>query len=327
MYYIFLGDQARGAMKSFMEGLGKPNDGDGGGGSKAGLWASIKSKNDMSSQNPRSSGNFQPRSNFVNNNNNESMGVLSPNNDNQNRVRNTRNGGGGNKTGGFSNSGGGKFKPKVGGRRKQLDREDRPRDSYNETIPPMLANALFDMEHFATYAGKGKQIPEKGMDDIDKFLANIFIESFKTESHEVRTVVESPKLRRVLIPRARPLSSLIESMQPKIYEANEYGSLGYNLGSEAWEVVSKNYYYSENERHYICNGIARLGDKIMTKLEKEIDVPVDMVFDQTFRKGYLGIEDERRRRLLADEIPVSDSDYIQSETNWKQEAFIDEDQL
>lgn len=51
-----------------------------------------------------------------------------------------------------------------------------------------------------------------------------------------------------------------------------------------------------------------------------------MVFSTHFRKGLLGIEDERRRRAMADNVPVDDG-FKQADTNWEVEAVVDEDQL
>ena len=195
------------------------------------------------------------------------------------------------------------------------------------SIPPAIRALLFDHEHFEREARKGYVIDTADMDAGDAFLAECYMESSKSSTHEYRAVMESPSLRRTIIPQARPMSHLVGSMTPNIYAA-PVGTRGYALGAGAWEVVSKNTCYSDADRDFISNGIAREAEKVFAKAAKAAAArkgPPDLVFQAGFRKGLPGIEDEKRRKSMEETKPVDD--YSQAETDWSKEAVVDEDEL
>ena len=195
------------------------------------------------------------------------------------------------------------------------------------SIPPAIRALLFDHEHFEREARKGYVMDTADMDAGDAFLAECYMESYKSSTHEYRAVMESPSLRRTIIPQARPMSHLVGSMTPNIYAA-PVGSRGYALGAGAWEVVSKNTCYSDADRDFISNGIAREAEKVIAKAAKTASArkgPPDLVFQAGFRKGLPGIEDEKRRKSMEETKPVDD--YSQAETDWSTQAVVDEDEL
>ena len=222
-------------------------------------------------------------------------------------------------------------KGRVGGEDGKMGRaRDDEGGGGSSDIPEVYKIALFDHEmYFEKNARAGKTIDTSEMDGIDAFLADFYMESslVKGENNEYRAVVESPVFRRAKIPMPRSMQALLQSMQPDIYAAPE-GSLGYALGASAWDVVSKNTCYNDQDRDYIANGIARETEKLFAYAAKTSKARVgelDLIFQPEFRKGLLGIEDERRRRAQEDIKPVDN--YAQAETDWKVEAVVDEDQL
>lgn len=244
-------------------------------------------------------------------------------------MRTAGGGGGANKKRRPGGSGG--FKGRVGGEEGKTGRarEDEGGGGGSD-IPEAYKIALFDHElYFEKNARAGKTIDTSEMDGIDAFLADFYMESslVKGENNEYRAVVESPVFRRAKIPMPRSMDALLQSMHPEIYAAPA-GSLGYALGASAWDVVSKNTCYNDRDRDYIANGIARETEKLFAYAAKTSKARVgemDLIFQPEFRKGLLGIEDERRRRAQEDIKPVDN--YAQAETDWKVEAVVDEDQL
>ena len=49
------------------------------------------------------------------------------------------------------------------------------------------------------------------------------------------------------------------------------------------------------------------------------------IFSADFRKGLNGLEEENRRLSLLDN--TDGEDFVQEETDWEQDAVVDEDQL
>ena len=83
-----------------------------------------------------------------------------------------------------------------------------------------------------------------------------------------KTATDTENWRRTRIPRARPLLDLLEVVTPNIY-STEAGSEGYKVAQHAWDVMSKNYYFTEGQKEYICNMIAREIDEINALVAKE----------------------------------------------------------
>ena len=50
-----------------------------------------------------------------------------------------------------------------------------------------------------------------------------------------------------------------------------------------------------------------------------------MIYHEEFKKGNQGMEHERARRALVDFVPTDD--YAQGDTDWQQQAVVDEDDL
>jgi len=134
------------------------------------------------------------------------------------------------------------------------------------------------------------------------------------------------KRARVVLPQPRNISYLQMAMQPNITSA-KVCTPGYALGEEAWGVIQKNYYYSPEQQHLLCNGIAHMANKIEAYCEKNKDMKPEMIFQYGFKKGLSGIEEEDRLKALAGLVTVVDDEYLQEDTDWDVEAVEDEDQL
>ena len=198
----------------------------------------------------------------------------------------------------------------------------------NAPLPPAIEALLFANDFFQKAAKSGKTLDTSDMDPADAFLADVFMESQKTDSGEYRVVHESASFGRVEIPQARPMEQLVTSMTPNIYAAPT-GSAGYTLGAQAWDTVSKNYYWSESDRDYMANGIAREAERILSlsiQRAKERGRDPDLVFTPGFRKGLEYLEEEKRQKALLGQKPTA-TDYSQADTDWSKQAVIDEDQL
>jgi hypothetical protein len=226
--------------------------------------------------------------------------------------------------GGGGGSGGGGRRRREGG---ELE-GSREGGGGNAALPPAIEALLFANDFFQKAAKSGKTLDTSDMDEADAFLADMFMESQKTESGEYRVVHENAGVGRVEIPRARPMEQLVTSMTPNIYAA-PVGSTGYALGAQAWDTISKNYYWSESDRDYMANGIAREAEKILTlslQRAKERGREMDLLFTPGFRKGLEYLEEEKRQKALLGQKPAT-VDYSQAETDWSKTAVIDEDQL
>lgn len=231
---------------------------------------------------------------------------------------------------GDGGAGGKKKKPTMKKGKASDAGERRSRDDARDTgdsIPPAMQALLFDHEYFEKEARSGKVLDTADMDGIDQFLADFYMESSKSKTGECRAVFDSAAIRRVVIPQARPMQQLLASMTPSI-SAAAVGSLGFELGCTAWDVVSKNTYYSDSDREYIANGIARETEAVYAyayAAAAERNGPPDLIFQPGFKKGLQGIEDEKRRKSMED-APVVD-DFKQAATDWSQQAVVDEDLL
>ena len=163
---------------------------------------------------------------------------------------------------------------------------------FGDTMPPAV-KAMLDDDAFFQAIQKGYSIDTRGLDGIDVFLAEVYLNSLKTHDGRVRTVVESPGLRRTQLPKPRPIHQLIASMRPMITSVPE-GSEGHKLGTnstmlisgnltlfdpysyvlsllysdllfrtyayfagaQAWQAISRNYYIREADKVSMCNQIA-----------------------------------------------------------------------
>ena len=208
----------------------------------------------------------------------------------------------------------------------------------------------------------GYSIDTRGFDGIDAFFADVFLESMKTPDARVRAVVEAPGLRRLQLPKARPVHQLVASTRPRITTVKvrvsvvwcvgqllvfhvvscvrrrlcprpqQEGTEGHALGAQAWQQVARNHFMSEKDQAWVCNLIAARHERMALALEAEKDVEVDLIFQKDFRKGYLGIEDEKRRLLISqNEEAMRSGGYSLGDdsdvTEWDVEAVVDEDEL
>ena len=109
---------------------------------------------------------------------------------------------------------------------------------FGDAMPPAV-KAMLDDEAFNQAIQKGYSIDTRGLDGIDVFLAEVYLNSLKTHDARYRTVVESPGLRRTQLPKARPTHQLIASMRPMITSVPE-GSEGHKLGTNKPMCISAN---------------------------------------------------------------------------------------
>lgn len=199
---------------------------------------------------------------------------------------------------------------------------------FGDAMPPAVKAMLSD-EAFQEAVEKGYSIDTRGLDGIDAFFADVYLASLKTPDARMRTVVESTAWRRTQLPKARPVHQLIASTRPLITGAKE-GSEGHRVASQAWQAVSRNYYVSEPDKAFICDQIAKKRDEIQLAIEATEEV--DMIFQSHFRKGFMGIEDEKRRLMISqNEEAMRASGYnfdsAEDTTEWDVEAVVDEDEL
>eukprot|EP01041_Mallomonas_annulata_P008972 gene8972-18569_t len=150
----------------------------------------------------------------------------------------------------------------------------------------------------------------------DAFLADVLVESAKTSDNEVRMTEETTSHRKMDIPRPRPMMELVYSMTPNITTAEP--------GTEGYELAAQNKHYSEADKLEMCNTIARLTNKIIHDATNH-QGPKERIFDPTFRKGLLCIEEDERLLAMAGEVKKAPE--VQKDTDWNVKAVVDEDQL
>lgn len=207
---------------------------------------------------------------------------------------------------------------RSGGRK---DGRMRVKVSQGDELTEAEKGILFDLDYFTTLANKGLAIDASGMDQFDNFLASALVESLKSPDDTVRYIEESPSFRRTFVPKPRPIMKLLQSIHPDIHSVGP-DSPGYELGVQAWEVLSKNLYYSEKDRDIMANNIARLADKIITKANEMTDC--DITCDPAFRRGPVGMEEEEREKADSYKPPEVKT---QGATDWDVTAVTSEDDL
>ena len=217
-----------------------------------------------------------------------------------------------------------KSKSRRGSNRGDDTQEDAGSDRIRpESVPPNVMLQLFDAEALQHKIEDRMGIDVDGLDHGDEFIANVITECLKNEDGVYREVITSKELfDNIRIPVARPARSLLMAATPDIHE--DPNSIGYKLGSTAWQVLSKNYYFSEAECKYMSHSVARLTNKIIADAEN-VTEEIDMIFHQDFRKGLTGIENEQRKKELMSDMPIEE--YVQGKTDWQQSAVVDEDDL
>eukprot|EP00602_Paraphysomonas_sp_CaronLab_P002559 CAMPEP_0185018596 /NCGR_PEP_ID=MMETSP1103-20130426/1261_1 /TAXON_ID=36769 /ORGANISM="Paraphysomonas bandaiensis, Strain Caron Lab Isolate" /LENGTH=394 /DNA_ID=CAMNT_0027548451 /DNA_START=269 /DNA_END=1453 /DNA_ORIENTATION=+ len=220
-------------------------------------------------------------------------------------------------------------------------------------VPPEVKSMISNMEPFEDMARKGKEIDNSTLDGLDSFLAHMLVEANKTKDGTVMFTEELGNQRkRIRTPRPRTTRQLARAVTPQIKSVKP-NTDGYKLGSEAWEVLSKNPYYTQEEKEEMCNYIAQETDYILHAIgfpDAEIqeneehairkkrpdpevwmsqeEVDKEMVFDVDFRPGIEGVEadalaeQKRKEQVLTKSEPVD-----QGVTDWSVEAVQDEDDL
>ena len=142
------------------------------------------------------------------------------------------------------NRGGGKG---IKGRR---DKDHSRGDYSGDGVPEAIQALLYDHEFFKAQALKGKRINTRDMDGIDAFFAQSFMESNKTDSSEVLTVIEDDTLRRTQLPQPRSMDKLFQDTYGMIGDIdgrlNKY--MGDEFATNLNEVLQRNVYYSDEEK-------------------------------------------------------------------------------
>lgn len=173
--------------------------------------------------------------------------------------------------GGFGGRGaGGERRGRQGGG----NREDRQQQqSYD--VGEIEHSLLNDYEYFDQLFAKGGHIQNRYMDPVDTLLSEVFEESFKTKDGSVMTVMELQSDAAVRTEmthmKARPMSQLLtHSIMPDIHTATP-GTFAHQTATYAWEAISKNPYYTEHQRNWMCNKIAKLTDRAFSFEPEKFD--------------------------------------------------------
>lgn len=205
------------------------------------------------------------------------------------------------------------------------DNADSEFGRMKEQDDPILNHLLLDHEEFAKLAASGHEgIDVSEMDALDALAATAFYESFKTPSGNYETFIANPKARRLRKPQPRNLVQLMAALQPRIDVPRD--STGYALGQTAWQVIQRNFYYNDQEKYRLVNGIAKTENSFV-EFEKAHDADdFDDVLLPTFRPGRVYMEMELSGQLDKT-APVIKEKVRKAATNWDVEAVVDEDQL
>jgi hypothetical protein len=117
------------------------------------------------------------------------------------------------------------------GSKRDADEDD---DDVRETdeIPPEIEPYLFDSPFFEEMTRKGQSMDYSDMDPADKFFADVWMESFKSSTHEVTYVMEKEGINRVRIPQPRATVDLLQTLIPDIH------AIDHREDKEAMEVAS-----------------------------------------------------------------------------------------
>lgn len=224
--------------------------------------------------------------------------------------------------------------------RKADGYDEEGEDDGADGVPPEVENYLYDSPFFEDKVAKGLEMDYGDMDPIEKFFADAFMESFRHKNHEVSVVIDKEGTNRIRLPTPRPTRELVASLYPNITSVSkETDQDAYQLGEEAWMALSKNIYYSDAEKRYMANKIARDAKSIYdgaVELEKTGEVDEYRLWSPDFRKGFDGLTLEQRRELFGDDDffdEVSEIAEMEAHldgtdlTDYDVEAVVDEDQL
>lgn len=166
-------------------------------------------------------------------------------------------------------------------------------------------------------------------DEVDKLLAEVFLESLKTGDYTYREQIEFPALRRVRLPKPRSMTQLHAFTQPPALIHSAADAPGAELAREAWGVIHKNYYYSDAAKYNIYEKIPKLYGMLIKDIaeqEAQEDGP-DLALQPQFRKGHTYLLEEELANSLKGEVIKEDTTFKQADTDWTVQAVVDEDQL
>lgn len=114
----------------------------------------------------------------------------------------------------------------------------------DDEADPAVVPFLYDNEPFEEWTKKGAVMDYSEMDTADKFFADMFMESYKSKTGEVKFVGEPPQFKRVRIPKPRPTRELLETLVPDIDSVDpKTDPESHELASEAWLVIDNFYYF------------------------------------------------------------------------------------
>jgi hypothetical protein len=147
--------------------------------------------------------------------------------------------------------------------------------TLSDRIPPGILAGLEDIDSLV--AQIRKKDSEIDMDDFsrgEKFLAEMIYQCARTEDGVYRDVFTSNDFPNIQIPRARSASTLLRSTVPDLTVPAD--TLGFEVGSTAWQVLSKNFYFTEADCKYMASMSAVHTNKILDKAASIGDGNVDL---------------------------------------------------
>lgn len=144
-----------------------------------------------------------------------------------------------------------------------------------DRIPPGVLAGLEDIDGLVETINTKDSMLE--MDDFnkgEKFLADLVYQCARSSDGVYRDIFTTREFPNVRIPQARPASTLLRSTVPDLNVPVD--SEGFEVGSTAWQVLSKNFYYTKADCEYIANMSAIHVNKLLAKAEAMDDIYVDM---------------------------------------------------
>lgn len=107
----------------------------------------------------------------------------------------------------------------------------------DDEVDPAVVPFLYDNEPFEEWTKKGASMDYSEMDSADKFFADMFMESYKSKTGEVKFVGEPPQFKRARIPKPRPTREILATLVPDISSVDPKADVeSYEIASEAWLV-------------------------------------------------------------------------------------------
>lgn len=139
-----------------------------------------------------------------------------------------------------------------------------------------------------------KMNKQKG-DDMDVLIREAFWGSLKTEDGVYRVFAPNPLVRSVRVPKSRTLSQLQHSLEPKI--TGDPTSAGFKIGLQGWNIISRNFYYSDRQKVEMANGLASKMNRLEQLVKNTEKGKIDVVFSDGFRRGLPYVRQKRGKNL------------------------------